>query len=160
MQSVLEHELAPHAARSTGLALLDDATLCVTTTAHAFRIPLEFVWHPGAAWPASFRRAAAITLLAARFGARHAAPAAGAAVQLWHLPRDSVLQILRQAAAEPTDWAALEDPEARCPEACEVLAAGIALPAVDACFGHVARCRERHLLLPGCSRCTLSAQGA
>jgi hypothetical protein len=142
--------------KSTGLALSGASTLLVTSRCHAFRLTLEPAWRPDVHWPSAFRRAAAATLLAARFGARHAAPAATGApapLHLWNLPHEIVLRVVRYAAGERSDWALLEDPDECVKSPSSRIAEGLALmDEVDTSMMHTAQC-GCEVLLPNCAEC-------
>ena len=102
MQKRIMTMVAKRGLKFTGLAVLDDRTLAVTTERHLATLSLSPHWEPGNAWPRSFLRAAATTLLIAKFGHRHCA--AGTTTGLWSLPRDMVGVIVKHAAGRRTDW--------------------------------------------------------
>lgn len=156
MQELALDNLGAFASRSTGLAVSGPSTLVVTTEHHAFRLPVEPAWRPDVHWPASFRRAAATTLLLAKYGARHAVRDVAQRPCIWNLPDDVSLRIVRLAAGERADWLSLEDAAAAMPSPSTRIAEG--LPEFEELGNsvvHIGMCRCE-LLLPSCPGCRLA----
>jgi hypothetical protein len=88
----------------TGLAVLDDTTVAVTSDKHLMTLRFAARWSIDVPWPQAFRRAAATVLLIVRFGQAHAATTARGALNLWSLPADVVSLLLEKMAGERCDW--------------------------------------------------------